>query len=100
MDAESSSSIITNSPSHFSKAVSAGDHSKSRIMDEETPANKLNFESGTFSKINESTRRLVVHSIMLENFKSYEGRQEIGPFDDVHTSNTEIRGSDRPERFR
>ena len=47
-----------------------------------------------------STRRLVVHSIMLENFKSYEGRQEIGPFDDVHTSNTEIRGSDRPERFR
>lgn len=34
-------------------------------------------------RIDQTTRRLVVHSICLENFKSYQGVQTIGPFDDV-----------------
>lgn len=27
--------------------------------------------------------RLIIHKIVVENFKSYAGRQEIGPFDKV-----------------
>jgi hypothetical protein len=35
------------------------------------------------NRIDQTSRRLVVHSICLENFKSYQGVQTIGPFDDV-----------------
>lgn len=30
--------------------------------------------------------RLIIHKIVVENFKSYAGRQEIGPFDKVEGS--------------
>lgn len=32
---------------------------------------------------NEHNDRLIIHKIVIENFKSYAGRQEIGPFHQV-----------------
>lgn len=60
----------------------------------------LNAPPAEFEKVGQKTRRLIVQSICLENFKSYQGRQEIGPFDDVKKTKVEICGCDWAEWFR
>jgi hypothetical protein len=69
-------------------SVSEAPYSRSNAMDEEKESTvRANLRalqhSSNFQQINRSVRRLVVDSICLENFKSYEGRQVIGPFNDV-----------------
>lgn len=39
---------------------------------------------------NEHNDRLIIHKIVIDNFKSYAGRQEIGPFHQVPHSHTQI----------
>ena len=59
--------------------------SRGRQMDEEDSSKKLGFplKTSNFDKITDLTKRLVVRTITLENFKSYQGRQVIGPLDNV-----------------
>ena len=100
MEAEESASRALTSPNITTKNRSAVEISRSRAMDEETtPAPTQILPAGNFAKVNEVTRRLVVHSITLENFKSYQGKQVIGPFDDVSSVQPEIRRSHRPKRL-
>jgi hypothetical protein len=83
--------------------INSRDTSTNQRMDEESNSRfKMRVEAiPQFARINQSTRRLVVQSITLENFKSYQGKQVIGPFDDVKDqSYTEICLSDRSKRFR
>lgn len=79
--------------------------SRSNAMDEEKEsvvrANLRAMQNtSNFQQIYRSTRRLVVDTICLENFKSYEGKQVIGPFNDVGSSDPAIRVSHRTEWIR
>ena len=72
-------------------------------MDEERISlMKIKQEDIKASVIKENTRRLIVHSITLENFKSYQGKQVIGPFDNVGSKvlSLEVYFSYRSKRIR
>lgn len=85
--------------------TSEAKYSRSNAMDEEKESTvradlRAMQQTSNFQQINKWTKRLVVDSICLENFKSYEGKQVIGPFNDVRTNDSEIRVSHRSQRIR
>lgn len=107
MDAENSrGDNSSHRDKSYSRNLSASEapYSRSNAMDEEKESTvradlRALQNTSNFQQINRSTRRLVVDSICLENFKSYEGKQIIGPFNDVRADEPAIRVSDRTERI-
>lgn len=85
MDSRQSQPMSMNTPSkEFDQDSMAPDSNVSRLRDGHTSAfAKLHNTELIGAKINQTTRRLVVNSITLDNFKSYQGKQTIGPFHDV-----------------
>lgn len=85
MDARESRSESAGTPRKEMEPESTiPDTNLSGRLEDETPANLKPQKAELIgAKINQTTRRLVVNSITLDNFKSYQGKQTIGPFNDV-----------------
>lgn len=56
----------------------------SSVTNSPVKSNHLDSNSNSVEVDNSSNSRLIVDHIVLENFKSYAGRQVIGPFHQVH----------------
>lgn len=91
----------------YSRTLTASEtrYSNSHAMDEEKESTvradlRAMQQTSNFQQINKWSKRLVVDSICLENFKSYEGKQVIGPFNDVGRFDGEICVSHRSEWIR
>lgn len=94
------------SPSRFEEASQTGmvsDRQLSSAMDTEKESTvRANLRAlqadAKFEQVKVSSKRLIVHSICLENFKSYQGKQVIGPFDNVRSVDLEICECNRSKR--
>lgn len=53
------------------------------VMSDVLDHNELHIPEEHTIRINEPSSRLVINQIVMENFKSYAGRQVIGPFHKV-----------------